>query len=159
MLQIVLGDTNALRELQSPSYIVGTLLYESGWRKRTETQEKADISGSQLTVSSVPATSFHSQVLMLFTSHLWRRNRGKSFCSESSVVKGPGNHLGQDETAAIICFFALSVPCCFYSWEQVHGDNQRHWRCPWHLMLLETTSLWTLPWVQSIFSSGLVIAI
>ena len=41
MLQIHLGDSKALRELQSPLYFVGTLLYESGWRKRTETQDKA----------------------------------------------------------------------------------------------------------------------
>ena len=41
MLQIVLGDSNTLRELQSPVYFVGTLLYESVWRKRTETQDKA----------------------------------------------------------------------------------------------------------------------
>ena len=40
MLQIDLGDSKALRELQSPLYFVGTLLYESGWRKRTETQDK-----------------------------------------------------------------------------------------------------------------------
>ena len=41
MLQIDLGDSKALRELQSLLYFVGTLLYESGWRKRTETQDKA----------------------------------------------------------------------------------------------------------------------
>ena len=41
MLQIDLGDSKALRELQSPLFILGTLLYESGWRKRTETQDKA----------------------------------------------------------------------------------------------------------------------
>ena len=41
MLQIVLGDSNALRELQSSLYFIGTLFYESGWRKRIETQEKA----------------------------------------------------------------------------------------------------------------------
>ena len=41
MLQIDLGDSKALRELQSPLYFVGTLLYEPGWRKRTETQDKA----------------------------------------------------------------------------------------------------------------------
>ena len=41
MLQIDLGDSMALRELQSPLYFIGTLLYESGWRKRTETQAKA----------------------------------------------------------------------------------------------------------------------
>ena len=41
MLQIDFGDSKALRELQSPLYFVGTLLYESGWSKRTETQDKA----------------------------------------------------------------------------------------------------------------------
>ena len=41
MLQIDLGDSKATRELQSPLYFVRTLLYESGWRKRTETQDKA----------------------------------------------------------------------------------------------------------------------
>ena len=40
-LQLDLGDSKALRELQSPLFILGTLLYESGWRKRTETQDKA----------------------------------------------------------------------------------------------------------------------
>ena len=66
--------------------------------------------------------------------------------------KGHGIHMGQDETRVITCFFALSVSWHFYSWEQVHGDSQRHWWCPWHLMLLGITSLWTRPWVQSIFS-------
>ena len=41
MLQIDLGDSKALRELQSPSYFVGTLVCESDGRKRTETQDKA----------------------------------------------------------------------------------------------------------------------
>ena len=41
MLQKDLGDSKALRELQSQLYFVGTLHYESGWRKRTETQNKA----------------------------------------------------------------------------------------------------------------------
>ena len=41
MLQIDLRDSKALRELHSPLYFVGTLLYEPGWRKRTETQDKA----------------------------------------------------------------------------------------------------------------------
>ena len=40
MLQIDLGDSKAMRELQSPLYFVRTLLYESSWRKRTETQDK-----------------------------------------------------------------------------------------------------------------------
>ena len=63
-----------------------------------------------------------------------------------------GIHTRQDETRVITCFFALAVSWHFYSWEQVHGDSQRHWWCPWHLMLLVITSLWTRPWVQSIFS-------
>ena len=37
--------------------------------------------------------------------------------------KGHGNHTGQDETRVITCFFALSVPWSFYTWEQVHGDS------------------------------------
>ena len=41
MLQRELRNSKALRELQSPLYFVGTLLYESGWSKRTETQDKA----------------------------------------------------------------------------------------------------------------------
>ena len=41
MLQIDLGDSKALRELQSPLCFLETLLYESGWRKRTEIQDKA----------------------------------------------------------------------------------------------------------------------
>ena len=40
-LQLDLGDSKALRELQSPLFILGTLLYESGWRKGIETQHKA----------------------------------------------------------------------------------------------------------------------
>ena len=41
MLQIDLGDPKALRELQSQLYFVETLLYESGWIERTDTQDKA----------------------------------------------------------------------------------------------------------------------
>ena len=82
MLQIDLGDSKTLRELQSPLYFVGTLLYESGWRKRT----RLDISESQMTVIRVPATKLHNQVLMLFTSHL-RKQKRREFWAESSVVK------------------------------------------------------------------------
>ena len=70
--------------------------------------------------------------------------------------KDCGNNTGQDETRVITCFFALSVPWRFYSWEQVRGDSQRYCWCPWHLMLLVITSLRTHSWIQSIFS--LVIA-
>ena len=41
MLKIDLGASKALRGLQSHLYFFRTLLYESGWRKRTETQDKA----------------------------------------------------------------------------------------------------------------------
>ena len=41
MLKIDLGDSKALSELQSLLCFLDTLLYESGWRKRTETQDKA----------------------------------------------------------------------------------------------------------------------
>ena len=41
MLQIDLGYSKALRELPSPLCVLGTLLYESGWRKKIETQDKA----------------------------------------------------------------------------------------------------------------------
>ena len=63
-----------------------------------------------------------------------------------------GIHTRHDETRVITCFFALSFTWCSYSWEQVYGDSQRHWWYTLHLMLLGITSLWTLPWVQSIFS-------
>ena len=70
--------------------------------------------------------------------------------------KGHGNHTGQEETRVITCFFALSFSGNFYSWEQLHGDDKRHWWCAWHLMLQVITSLCTCPWVQSRFT--LVIA-
>ena len=41
MLKIDLGASKVLRGLQSHLYFFRTLLYESGWRKRTETQDKA----------------------------------------------------------------------------------------------------------------------
>ena len=124
------------------------LVGEKGQKHRT----RLDISGSQLTVIRIPTTRLQSQVLMLFTSHLWRSKRGKSLGKTAVWSKGRGNHTGQDETRVITCFFALSVLWHFYSWEQVHEDSQRHWWCPWHLMLLVITSLWTSPCVQSIFS-------
>ena len=36
-----LGASKALNRLQSHLCFSGTLLYESGWRQRTETQDKA----------------------------------------------------------------------------------------------------------------------
>ena len=89
MLQIDLGDSKALRELQSPLYFVGTLLYESGWRKRTETQDKAghlwvpadcELSSSHQ-ASQSGAEVIHKPPL--------RKQKRKEFWTESSEVKGP----------------------------------------------------------------------
>ena len=41
MLKIEFGVSKALRGLQSHFCVFRTLFYESGWRKRTETQDKA----------------------------------------------------------------------------------------------------------------------
>ena len=68
------------------------------------------------------------------------------------VVKGPWESHGARWNKSH-CLFLYSIGSLdFYSWEQVHGGSQRRWWCPWHLMLLVITSLWTSPWVQSIFS-------
>ena len=99
-----------------------------------------------------------------FTVMCWRYSQAifeegieeRVFGQRAVWSKDRGNHMGQNETRVITCFFALSVPWHFYSWEQVHGDSQRHCWCPWHLTLLVITSLRTHPWIQSIFS--LVIA-
>ena len=95
------------------------LLGEKGEKHRI----RLDISGSQLTVIWVPATRLQSQVLLLFTNHLWRSKRGKRFWAESSVVRGPQDHAGQDETRAIPCFLALSVPWNFHPWGQAHIES------------------------------------
>ena len=50
--------------------------------------------------------------LMLFTSHLWRRNRGKSFWSESSMVKRPSESHGARWNKShylFICFISSLV--------------------------------------------------
>ena len=120
------------------------LLGEKGQTHRTS----LDISGSQLVVSWVPATRLQGQVLMFFTSHLQRRNRGKIFCPESSVVSRPRDHTRQDGTRAFVCLLALSVPWSFHPWGQAHRDSQSHWWFPWHLMPLVITSLCTQPWAQ-----------
>ena len=41
MLNIALGSSKALRGLQSQLCFFRSLLYESGWRKRTEIQDRA----------------------------------------------------------------------------------------------------------------------
>ena len=124
------------------------LVGEKGQKLRT----RLGISGSQLIVSWVPATRLHSQVLILFTSHLWGNKRRKSFWAESSVVKGPGESHGTRWNKSHDFYLCSIFSLAFLLWEQVHGDSQRHWWCPWHLMFLVITSLLTHPWVQSIFS-------
>ena len=143
MHQINLWDSKALRELQSPLYFLGTLLYESDWRKRTETENKA---GHLRVPTDCELSWCYSQAT--FEEGIEERVFGQ----RAVWSKGRQSHTGQDETRVIICFFTLSVPWRFYPWEQVHGDIQRHWWCPWHLMLLVITSLRTHPWIQSIFS-------
>ena len=117
-LQRLVVDYNHMYVFQGLCFM--NMVGEKGQKHRT----MLDISGSQVIVSWVSATRLQNQGLMLFTNHLWRRNRGTSFWVESSVVNGHGNHTGQDESRVITCFFALSVPWCFYTWEQVHGDSQ-----------------------------------
>ena len=85
MLQIHLGDSKALRELQSPLYFVGTLLYESGWRKRTETQDKA----GHLWVSADCELSSSHQASQSGADVIHKPSLKKNFWSENRVVKGP----------------------------------------------------------------------
>ena len=121
---------------------LGTLVYESGWRKRTETQEKA---GCLWVPADWSWVEFQPPG---FTVRCWCNSQATlEEAKEERVLgqravwsKGHGNHMGQDGTRDIICFFALSVPWHFYFWEQVHEDSQRHWWCPWHLMFLVITS-------------------
>ena len=86
------------------------LVGEKGQTLRT----RMDISGYQLVVSSIQATRLQDLVLMLFTSQIQRRNRGRRFCPECSVVSWPWDHTGQDGTRAKVCLLALSVPWSFH---------------------------------------------
>ena len=89
MLKIDLGDSKALRGLQSHLCFFRTLLYESGWRKRIETQDKAvhlwvpadcELSSSHQ-ASQSGAEVIHKPPL--------RKQKRKEFWTESSEVKGP----------------------------------------------------------------------
>ena len=79
MRQKDLRDSKALRELQSPLYFVGTLFYESGWRKRTETQDKA---GHLWVPADCELSSIHqaseSSADVIHKSPL-RKQKGKEF--------------------------------------------------------------------------------
>ena len=89
MLQIELGDSKALRELQSPvCFFLGTLLYEPGWRITTEIQDKAGYLwvpadcelSSSYEASQSDAGVIHKPPL--------RKQKRKEFWTESSEVKG-----------------------------------------------------------------------
>ena len=66
-----LGISKALSRLQSHLSFSGTLFYESGWRKKIETQDKAGHlwvpADCELSFSHQPS---ESEELMLLTSHL-----------------------------------------------------------------------------------------
>ena len=124
------------------------LVGEQGQKLRT----RQGITGSQLIVSWVSATRLHSRGWCYSQATFEEAKEERVFGQRAVWSKGHGNHTGQDKTRGIICFFTISVVWPFYFWEQAHGDCQRHWWCPWHLMLLVITSLWTCPWIQSIFS-------
>ena len=124
------------------------LVGEQGQKLRT----RQGITGSQLIVSWVSATRLHSRGWCYSQATFEEAKEERVFGQRAVWSKGHGNHTGQDKTRGIICFFTISVVWPFYFWEQAHGDCQRHWWCPWHLMLLVITSLWTSPCVQSIFS-------
>ena len=126
------------------------LVGEKGQNHRTTGQAWTSLSPRWLWLEFQPP-SFTIRCLC-YSQATWGNKRGKSFGQRAVWSKRRGTHTGQDETRVITCFFALLVPWHFYSWEQVHGDSQRHWWCPWHLMLLVITTLCTSPWVQSIFS-------
>ena len=125
-------------------------------RKRTETQDKAGSLGPSWLWAEFHPPGFRIRCWCYSQATFEEGIEERVFGQRAVWSKGHGNHMGQDETRVMTCFFALPVPWHFYSWEQVHGDNQRHGWCPWHLILLVITSLCTSIWVQSIFS--LVIA-
>ena len=124
------------------------LFGDKGQKYRT----RMDICGSQLIVSWVPASRLWSQGLILFTSHLWRRNRGKSFWAESSVVKGPWESHRTRWNKSDYLFLCSISSLEFLCLRTTTWRQSRHWWCPWHLMLLVRTSLYTCPWGQSQFS-------
>ena len=151
MLKIDLGDSKALKGLQSHLCFFRTLWKWLEKKDRNTGQGWTSLGPSWLWVEVQPPGFrvrcwCYSQAT--FEDGIEERVLGqRAVCS-----KCHGNHPGQDETRVITCFFALSFTWCSYSWEQVYGDSQRHWWYTLHLMLLGITSLWTLPWVQSIFS-------
>ena len=87
--------------LQGLSFM--NLVVEKGQKHRTT----LDMSGSHLTVSWIPAIRLPSQVLMLFTSHLWRSKSGKSFGQRAVWLNDHGNHMGQDEKESLLVFCSI----------------------------------------------------
>ena len=115
MLKIDLDASKALRGLRSHLCFFRTLLYESSWRKRTETQDKAghlwvpadcELSSSHL-ASESGADVIHKPPL--------KKQKRKVLGQRAVWSKGHGNHTEQDETRVMTCFFALSFLWHFYS--------------------------------------------
>ena len=78
----------ALERMTITLIFVGTLLYESGWRKRTETQDKAGhlwVSADCELSSSHQASQSGADVIH---KPSLKKQKRKEFWAESSVVKG-----------------------------------------------------------------------
>ena len=119
MLQIDLGDSKALKELQSPLFFCRDFGLWT-WL------EKKDTNSGQGWTSLGPRwlwVEFHPPG---FTVRCWCNSQAtfeeakeeRDFGQRVVWSKAHGIHTGQDETRVITCFFALSVPWHFYSWEQ-----------------------------------------
>ena len=102
----------------------GTLLDESGWSKRTETQDKAGHFWVPVDCELFQPPGFRVRGWCYSQVTFEEGIKERVFGQRAVWSKGQGNHAGQDETRVITSFFALSVPWGFYTWEQVHGDNQ-----------------------------------
>ena len=114
MLKKELVALKSLREDATSHVLWGLCFMDLVGGKGQTHRARPGIPVSKVLVNRLPATRLQGQVLMLISGHLWRRSRGRRFCPESRVVRGPWDHTGQDETRVIVCFFALSVPWSFH---------------------------------------------
>ena len=134
MLHRDLGASKALRGLQSHLCFSGTLLYESGWRKRTETQNKARQSlGPNWLWIKFQLPVFWVRWLCHSQATFKERVEERVFGQRAVWSKGHGNHTGQEETRVITCFFALLLRTITWRWSEAlvvrlapdaPGDNQ-----------------------------------